>query len=75
MVFHIFVLDPVFRDNEVGFQSAYLLSRMEARFRKLVGGSIDILVTTGAVKAYLLSRARGDLRRLRNCVPRSCSRA
>jgi len=54
MIFHIFVLDPVFRDNEVSFQSAFLLSRMEARFRKLVGGSIAVLVTTGAAKAYHL---------------------
>lgn len=54
MVFHIFVLDPVFRDNEVSVQSAFLLSRMEARFRKLVGVSIAVLVTTGAIKAYLL---------------------
>lgn len=54
MMFHIFVLDPVFRDNEVSFQSAYLLALMEARFRKLVGGSIALLLATGAVKAYLL---------------------
>ncbi len=54
MIFHIFVLDPVFRDNEVSFQSAFLLSRVEARFRKLVGASIAVLVATGAVKAYLL---------------------
>ena len=54
MIFHIFVLDPVYRDNEVNFQSAYLLALMEARFRKLVGGSIVLLVSTGAVKAYLL---------------------
>jgi uncharacterized membrane protein len=54
MVFHIFVLDPVFRDNEVGFQSAYLLALMEGRFRKLVGGSIALLLATGAARAYLL---------------------
>lgn len=54
MIFHIFVLDPVYRDNEVDFRSAWLLSRMEARFRKLVGGSIALLVATGAAKAYLL---------------------
>ena len=54
MIFHIFVLDPVYRDNEVNFQSAYLLALMEARFRKLVGGSIALLVSTGAAKAYLL---------------------
>ena len=54
MIFHIFVLDPVFRDNEVSFQSAYLLALMEARFRKLVGGSIALLLATGAAKAYLL---------------------
>ena len=29
MVFHIFVLDPVFRDNEISVQSAFLLSRIE----------------------------------------------
>ena len=54
MIFHIFVLDPVFRDNEVSFQSAYLLALMEGRFRKLVGGSIALLLATGAGKAYLL---------------------
>lgn len=54
MIFHIFVLDPVFRDNEVSFQSAGLLALMEARFRKLVGGSIALLLATGAAKAYLL---------------------
>jgi len=54
MIFHIFVLDPVFRDNEVSFRSAYLLGLMEARFRKLVGGSIALLLATGAAKAYLL---------------------
>jgi putative copper resistance protein D len=54
MVFHIFVLDPVFRHNEVSFQSAYLLALMEARFRKLVGFSIALLVASGAGKAYLL---------------------
>jgi copper transport protein len=54
MIFHLFVLDPVYRDNEVNLQSAYLLARMEARFRKLVGGSIALLLATGAAKAYLL---------------------
>src|SRR3989304_2559596 len=38
MIFHIVVLDPVFRKNEVSFQSAYLLALMEGRFRKLAGG-------------------------------------
>jgi uncharacterized membrane protein len=37
MIFHIVVLDPVFRKNEVSFQSAYLLALMERRFRKLWG--------------------------------------
>jgi uncharacterized membrane protein len=54
MTFHIFVLDPVYRKNEVSFQSAYLLSLMESRFRKLVGASIALLLSTGAAKAYLL---------------------
>jgi uncharacterized membrane protein len=54
MIFHIFVLDPVFRDNEVSYQSAWLLGLMEARFRKMVGGSIALLLATGAGKAYLL---------------------
>jgi len=54
MIFHIFVLDPVFRDNEVSFQSAHLLALMEGRFRKLVGGSIALLLATGAGKTYLL---------------------
>ncbi|HBO70458.1 MAG TPA: hypothetical protein DD658_10225 [Deltaproteobacteria bacterium] len=54
MIFHIAVLDPVFRRNEVSFQSAFLLALMERRFRKLVGSSIVLLVGSGAVKAYLL---------------------
>jgi len=54
MIFHIVVLDPVFRDNEVSFQSAYLLALMEARFRKLVGASIALLLATGVAKAYLV---------------------
>lgn len=54
MIFHIVVLDPVFRKNEVSFQSAYLLALMEGRFRKLVGTSIALLLASGAAKAYLL---------------------
>ncbi|MBI5575926.1 MAG: hypothetical protein HY896_06130 [Deltaproteobacteria bacterium] len=54
MIFHIAVLDPVFRKNEVTFQSAFLLALMEQRFRKLVGTSIALLVGSGAAKAYLL---------------------
>jgi len=54
MIFHIFVLDPVYRKNEVSFQSAFLLALMERRFRVLVGGSIVALVGSGAVKAALL---------------------
>ncbi len=54
MTFHIVVLDPVFRKNEVSFQSAFLLALMERRFRRLVGTSIALLVGSGAVKAYLL---------------------
>lgn len=54
MIFHIVVLDPVFRKNEVTFQSAFLLALMEQRFRKLVGASIALLVASGAAKAYLL---------------------
>lgn len=54
MIFHIVVLDPVFRNNEVSFQSAYLLALMETRFRKLVGVSIALLLATGVAKAYLL---------------------
>ncbi len=54
MIFHIVVLDPVFRRNEVSFQSALLLALMERRFRKLVGASIALLVGSGALKAYLL---------------------
>ncbi|HEX9204652.1 MAG TPA: CopD family protein [Candidatus Deferrimicrobiaceae bacterium] len=61
MIFHIFVLDPVFRDNEVSFQSAFLLALMEARFRKLVGGAIALLFATGAAKAYLLLGTAGAL--------------
>lgn len=54
MIFHIVVLDPVFRKNDVSFQSAYLLALMEGRFRKLVGGSIALLLASGGGKAYLL---------------------
>jgi uncharacterized membrane protein len=54
MIFHIVVLDPVFRKNEVTFQSAFLLALMERRFRRLVGASIALLAGSGAVKAYLL---------------------
>ena len=54
MIFHIVVVDPVFRKNEVSFQSAFLLALMERRFRKLVGTSIVLLVGSGAVKASLL---------------------
>lgn len=54
MIFHIVVLDPVFRKNEVTFHSAFLLALMERRFRRLVGASIALLVGSGAVKAYLL---------------------
>ena len=54
MIFHIAVLDPVFRKNEVTVQSAFLLALMERRFRKLVGTSIVLLVGSGSVKAYLL---------------------
>ena len=54
MIFHIVVLDPVFRKNEVNFQGAFLLALMEQRFRKLVGTSIVLLVGSGLAKAYLL---------------------
>jgi uncharacterized membrane protein len=54
MIFHIVVLDPVFRKNEVTFQSAFLLALMEQRFRKLVGTSIVLLVLSGLGKAFLL---------------------
>ena len=54
MVFHILVVDPVFRKNEVSIQSAFLLALMERRFRKLVGASIVLLVGSGAAKAYFL---------------------
>src|SRR3990172_8502561 len=54
MIFHIVVLDPVFRKNEVNFQGAFLLALMEQRFRKLVGTSIVLLVGSGFAKAYLL---------------------
>jgi uncharacterized membrane protein len=60
MIFHIVVLDPVFRNNEVSFQSAYLLALMEARFRKLVGCSIALLLATGVAKAYLLAAGTGE---------------
>jgi uncharacterized membrane protein len=61
MTFHIFVLDPVFRHNEVSFQSAYLLALMEARFRKLVGASIALLLGTGVAKACLLLGSANEL--------------
>ncbi|GAB4236934.1 MAG: hypothetical protein OHK0028_14080 [Deltaproteobacteria bacterium] len=61
MIFHIVVLDPVFRKNEVDFRSAYLLALMEGRFRKLVGGSIALLLASGAAKAYLLLGTAGAL--------------
>jgi len=54
MIFHIVVLDPVFRKNEVTVQSAFLLALMERRFRTLVGASIGALVGSGAAKACLL---------------------
>src|SRR4030065_1449378 len=54
MIFHIAVLDPVFRKNEVSVQSAFLLALMEQRFRKLVGMSIVMLAGSGFAKAYLL---------------------
>src|SRR4030067_973776 len=54
MIFHIVVLDPVFRKNEVNFQGAFLLALMEQRFRKLVGTSIVLLVGSGFAKADLL---------------------
>lgn len=54
MIFHILVLDPVFRKNEVTFQSAFLLALMERRFRKLVGASIALLVGSGLARAWLL---------------------
>ncbi|HZW35635.1 MAG TPA: CopD family protein [Candidatus Deferrimicrobiaceae bacterium] len=54
MIFHIVVLDPVFRKNEVTFQSAFLLALMEQRFRKMVGTSIALLVGSGVAKAYFL---------------------
>ncbi len=54
MIFHIAVVDPVFRNNEVSFRSAVLLALMERRFRKLVGTSIALLAGSGAAKAYLL---------------------
>ena len=62
MIFHIVVLDPVFRRNEVTFQSAYLLALVEKRFRNLVGASIALLVASGAAKAYLLLGTWGALR-------------
>jgi uncharacterized membrane protein len=54
MIFHIVVLDPVFRKNEVTFQSAFLLALIEQRFRKLVGTAIALLVGSGIAKAFLL---------------------
>jgi uncharacterized membrane protein len=61
MIFHITVLDPVFRKNEVSFQSAFLLALVERRFRKLVGTSIALLVGSGLAKAYFLFGSVGDL--------------
>src|SRR5512134_1084499 len=61
MIFHIAVLDPVFRKNEVTFQSAILLALMEQRFRKLVGTSIALLIATGAAKSFLLLGSFGAL--------------
>jgi uncharacterized membrane protein len=61
MIFHILVLDPVFRKNEVTFQSAFLLALIEQRFRKLVGTSIALLVLSGFAKAYLLLGSFGAL--------------
>ncbi len=61
MIFHIVVLDPVFRKNEVSFQSAFLLAMVEQRFRKLVGTSIVLLVASGLAKAYLLLGTFGAL--------------
>lgn len=61
MIFHIVVLDPVFRKNEVTFQSAFLLALMERRFRTLVGASIAALVGSGAAKAWLLLGSWGAL--------------
>lgn len=61
MIFHIVVLDPVFRKNEVNFQSAFLLALMEQRFRKLVGTSIVLLVASGFAKAYLLLGSFSEL--------------
>jgi uncharacterized membrane protein len=61
MIFHIAVLDPVFRRNEVSFQSAFLLALVERRFRKLVGTSIALLMGSGLAKAYLLFGSVGDL--------------
>jgi uncharacterized membrane protein len=54
MIFHVAVLDPVFRKNEVSVQSAFLLALMEQRFRKLVGTSIALLAGSGFAKTYLL---------------------
>lgn len=61
MIFHIVVLDPVFRKNEVTFRSAVLLALMERRFRTLVGASIAALVGSGAGKAYLLLGSWGGV--------------
>lgn len=61
MIFHIAVLDPVFRKNEVTVQSAFLLALVEQRFRKLVGTSIVLLVASGFAKAYLLLGAFSGL--------------
>ncbi len=54
MIFHMAVVDPVFRKNEVDVRSAFLLALMERRFRKLVGSAIVLLFATGLTKAFLL---------------------
>src|SRR3989304_10377652 len=61
MIFHIAVLDPVFRKNEVSVQSAVLLALMEQRFRKLVGTSIVLLAGSGFAKGDLLLGAFSGL--------------
>jgi uncharacterized membrane protein len=53
MIFHIVVLDPVFRKNEVTVGSALLLAQVERRFRRLVGTAIAVLFGSGFAKAYL----------------------
>lgn len=54
MIFHIVVLDPVLRKNEVSMESAFLLALVERRFRKLVGTSIVFLTGSGIAKAWLI---------------------